>query len=167
MGTQSDIIVELGDGSFHRIYCHWDGYISHNGKILLDNYTTQRKVERLVALGDLSSLGPNTGRKHPFDRPSMMDDNGKAYDAFIAKYGNMCTAYGRDRGESDVAGTIGNSLADVWPSEDSWTEYTYVWTKKNKDKSPQWYVSTNKDGLIPLTKAIELDKRANPKAYAE
>lgn len=56
MGTRSDIIVHLADGTWKRIYCHWDGYLSHNGRILFESYNTQKKAEALVAPGDLSSL---------------------------------------------------------------------------------------------------------------
>ena len=39
-----------------------------------------------------------------------------------------CTVYyGRDRGEKNVAGVTGASLAEVWPGDDTGTEYTYVW----------------------------------------
>jgi len=125
MGTRSDIIVHGADGKWRRIYCHWDGYLSHNGQILFDHYTSQAKAEQLVALGDLSSLGPEIGVKHPFDRPSSSDE--KAYKAFEKKYGKMCTAYGRDRGEKDTAATVGDTLQAVWPEADTWTEFTYVW----------------------------------------
>jgi len=35
------------------IYCHWDGYVNHNGMILKEHYD---KVQELIALGGLSSL---------------------------------------------------------------------------------------------------------------
>jgi hypothetical protein len=123
MGTRSDIIVQRADGKWHRIYVHWDGYLSHNGKILFDHYTSQEQVEKLVALGDLSILGSRTGSKHPFEAPSRYLPGGDslksnpAYDAYDKKYHGMCLAYGRDRGEKDVAGTISDSLAEVWARE--------------------------------------------------
>lgn len=69
MGTRSDIIVRRTDGSWKRIYCHWDGYLEHNGKILFEHYNSQELAEALVAPGDLSSLGEIVGEKHPFDAP--------------------------------------------------------------------------------------------------
>ncbi len=47
MGTRSDIIVNRTDGKWARIYCHWDGYIEHKGKILFENYSSQEKAEAL------------------------------------------------------------------------------------------------------------------------
>src|SRR5882672_10337944 len=113
MGTRSDIIVHRADGRWHRIYCYWDGYLSHNGKILFDHYATQAQAEALVALGDMSSLAPRHTKPkgHSFNKPV------KGY----------CVYYGRDRGESDVSGTIADTLAACWPVEDTWTEFTYVW----------------------------------------
>jgi hypothetical protein len=57
MGTRSNIVLARPDGMYVSIYCHWDGYPSHNGKLLLEHYDTQEKVEELIALGDLSTLG--------------------------------------------------------------------------------------------------------------
>lgn len=39
------------------IYCHWDGYPEYVGAILLAHYKNLSKVEKLLALGDISSLG--------------------------------------------------------------------------------------------------------------
>ncbi len=54
MGTRSDIIVHRADGKWARIYCHWDGFVDHNGTILHEHYTTQEKCDALVALGYIS-----------------------------------------------------------------------------------------------------------------
>jgi hypothetical protein len=45
------------DGSVSAIYCHWDGYVSHVGKILDKSYDSDIKVAELLAMGDLSALG--------------------------------------------------------------------------------------------------------------
>lgn len=59
MGTRSDIIVQHPKTKdFASIYCHWDGYISHHGPILLTHYDTIEKVVALVSLGSLSELHP-------------------------------------------------------------------------------------------------------------
>ena len=56
MGTRSTIAIEFADNSVSQIYCHWDGYLDNNGKILRDNYTDPFKVRALVDLGGFSSL---------------------------------------------------------------------------------------------------------------
>ena len=84
MGTRSRIGVMHGDNC-KSVYCHWDGYLDHNGRILLEHYDSS-KANHLVALGDISSLDVDVEIPewvdHNFDNPS------KGITAF----------YGRDRG---------------------------------------------------------------------
>lgn len=147
MGTRSDIIVCLKGGKWRRIYCHWDGHLKHNGATLHEHYNSQAKAEKLVALGDLSILAPKCTRPkgHTFEQPV------KGY----------CVAYGRDRKECSSP-IVGCSLAEVWPEEDTWTEFTYVWDGE------QWLVGDPDEGsqtLIKLADALEAiknDPEANP-----
>lgn len=85
MSTNSSIGIKRRDGSETRIYCHWDGYIAHAGVILQLAYNTAEKVEALLALGDLSSLGFYPDRV-PADRVDELSEG-------------CCVAYHRDRGE--------------------------------------------------------------------
>lgn len=55
MATRSRIAFEENN-EIKSIYCHWDGYLSNNGKILFENYQTLDKVKELISLGELSSL---------------------------------------------------------------------------------------------------------------
>lgn len=156
MGTRSDIIVHRADGKWHRIYCHWDGYLSHNGQILFKHYTDQKHADALVALGDLSNLGPEIGTKHPFEKPSF---GTPAYAKHEIKYKWMCTAYGRDRNERDVAGTVGDTLQAVWPEADTWTEFTYVWDQG------KWWVTDPDEGtqtLVDLGDALSGKRTVKP-----
>jgi hypothetical protein len=56
MGTRSTIALEYADGTVGQIYCHWDGYLEHNGQILLKHYTDPFKVRELLDGGDTSTL---------------------------------------------------------------------------------------------------------------
>jgi hypothetical protein len=56
MGTRSTIALEFADGTVEQVYCHWDGYLSHNGKILQDRYMDPFTVKELLSLGGFSSL---------------------------------------------------------------------------------------------------------------
>ena len=56
MGTRSTIALEFADGSVSQVYCHWDGYLDHNGAILQESYLDPFKVQKLLDLGDFSSL---------------------------------------------------------------------------------------------------------------
>tara|TARA_R110000823_G_scaffold287824_1_gene406079 strand:+ start:210 stop:599 length:390 start_codon:yes stop_codon:yes gene_type:complete len=57
MATRSNIAIENQDKTVSVIYCHNDGYIDGVGKLLQENYNTREKMEELIALGDISSLG--------------------------------------------------------------------------------------------------------------
>ena len=113
MGTRCDIIVEHTNGKWKRIYCHWDGYIEGVGAMLLEYYNTQERAEEVVVFGDMSSLRENCNKPigHTFDNPV------KGYTIY----------YGRDRNEVKTLGKIGETLSEVWPESDTWTEFTYVW----------------------------------------
>jgi hypothetical protein len=56
MATRSTIALEYADGTVGQIYCHWDGYLDHNGKILQNYYTDPFKVRALLDGGDTSTL---------------------------------------------------------------------------------------------------------------
>jgi hypothetical protein len=56
MGTRSTIAIEFADSSVSQVYCHWDGYLDNNGRILAENYMDPFKVRELVDLGGFSSL---------------------------------------------------------------------------------------------------------------
>ena len=55
MATRS-IVAKLDDKGVQAIYCHNDGYLSNNGKILDQHYQNEVKVDNLIAQGDASSL---------------------------------------------------------------------------------------------------------------
>lgn len=67
MSTRSTIGLRRSDGTVKKIYCHWDGYIEWNGSILQKYYSTADKVENLLALGNLSCLGPEIKPDDPHD----------------------------------------------------------------------------------------------------
>jgi hypothetical protein len=55
MATRS-VIAKLDDKGVQAIYCHNDGYLSNNGKILDQHYANEVKVDNLIIQGDCSSL---------------------------------------------------------------------------------------------------------------
>lgn len=59
MATRSRIGYVRDDGNVESVYCHSDGYLAWNGRILLEHYRDLEKVKSLVALGYLSSLAEN------------------------------------------------------------------------------------------------------------
>ena len=138
MGTRSRIGVMHGD-KLKSVYCHWDGYLSHNGRILQDHYDSA-KANHLVSLGDISSLRSEIGVVHPF---STWDTDMSSAE-YEAQFANMTTFYGRDRGESGVDFTVDQSY-DEFLSKDYDYEYYYIMN------DGVWYVGVayDVDGMVP------------------
>jgi hypothetical protein len=110
MATRSNIAMKTATGKIVSVYCHWDGYVANNGKILLENYTDIDKIEALVALGSISSLGTAIGDKQDFDDRSTQKDEWTLF-------------YSRDRGEQlsiQEYDDIPSWIADM-------EEYAYLW----------------------------------------
>jgi len=156
MGTRSNIIVKVSNGKWQRIYCHWDGYISHHGPILLEHYNSQELAEKLVSGGDLSSL----------------DINCEVPDGSVReaphKFGNpvdgYCVYYGRDRGEEQTV-RLFDTLFEAFPKGDSWTEYVYIWNGETWLFSPL-PVPVN-ESLGSLQAALDHDKIRRLEGLAE
>lgn len=111
MATRSYIGVKNQyNGTVDYIYCHYDGYPSHNGRILAENYTTLEKVKELLALGDLSILGAEIGEQQDFNNRETQNSN-------------WCLAYGRDRGENRV-GVKNDTFENV--VKDDNVDYVYI-----------------------------------------
>ena len=151
MGTRSRIGVMHGD-NVKSVYCHWDGYLEHNGAILQEHYDSV-KANQLVALGDLSSLRPNIGEKHAF---SQFELRAEEVAGFKLLTENMCTFYGRDRGETGTEWKTHTNFVDFFAEvEGSWCEWYYimrdgVWYVGNiYDKDEQFYKK-----LVPLAEAL-------------
>ena len=150
MGTRSRIGVMHGD-NVKSVYCHWDGYLEHNGVILQEHYDSA-KANQLVALGDLSSLKPEIGIQHAFGYHGT-EISAEDYET---QFGNMCTFYGRDRGEKGTEWKTHTNFVDFFAEvEGSWCEWYYIM------RDGVWYVGNiyEKDErffkkLVPLTEAL-------------
>ena len=145
MGTRSRIAVMHGSVC-KSVYCHWDGYLDHNGRILQEYYDSA-KANNLVALGDLSSLRPNIGEKHAFSKLEVPMD-GEAYDKL---YGDMTTFYGRDRGEDGVSAKKFASYEDYLLNH-QYEEYEYI--LRSVGGEAVWFVADHSNDFKPLLQAL-------------
>jgi hypothetical protein len=140
MGTRSAIGVMHGNKA-KVVYCHWDGYVDYNGRMLQEHYTSA-KANHLVALGGMSSLKPNVeipeGVEHSFEKPAE----------------GITVFYGRDRGESGSEFQVCFSDAEMF-DKFGWCEYFYIM------QDGVWYVSEGEGSEWKLlTDAIrELDEK--------
>ena len=65
MGTRSTIALEFADGTVEQVYCHWDGYLDHNGAILKEHYSDPYKLRELIDLGDCLASAQTLARSTP------------------------------------------------------------------------------------------------------
>lgn len=125
MSTHSTISVKLPDGKIRSVYCHFDGMIQSNGRMLVEHYNSQELAEQLTSLGHLSYIAPlfepTSESGHCFEDPEPL----------------ITVVYSRDRGEKD-------QIPNVWNSEEEFSndfenksfkqEYNYLF------KDGEWYV---------------------------
>lgn len=136
MGTRSRIGIELPDYSVLSVYCHWDGYPEHNGRILMEHYQNRQLIQELIDGGDISSLR------------STEDWNGNEHDPQPLYYS--------ERGE-DVPPH--HSTFDEFVSSSAWEEYAYLYDLNGNWKA---YALIREVGTEP--EEIDLSKYAVEKA---
>jgi len=146
MGTRSRIGIELSDHSVVSVYCHWDGYVEHNGRILVEHYQDREAVKELIDGGSMSSLRT---RQTWSNGPSLKDENGE----FITDTeGNIMSERDRDpqplyhseRGEeisvqhtsfddfcSDMCG---EEYAYLYDLNGNWKAFKIGWGKKPTER---------------------------------
>ncbi len=132
MGTRSTISIARTDGTVSTCYCHWDGYPSNNGVLLLVHYQEPEKVKDLIGHGFMSSLGKNVNPvgEHTYDKQEE----------------GVTVFYGRDRKETDVDAVNHKSLKDFAKNGD-FQEFDYVYMESKK----KWYLfDTDTNKLKPL-----------------
>ena len=156
MGTRSTIALEFADGTVEQVYCHWDGYLAHNGQILFQYYSDPFKLRDLIDLGDLSSLGRNLGNGHPFSKFGLKEED-PDFDQMMAlckqaEEEGWTTFYGRDRGETGTASKKFKNYED-YVANHQYEEYEYI--LRNVDGKATWFVADHGDGYIELDAALE------------
>ena len=121
MSTRSMICMKDEGDKYKCIYCHSDGYLEHNGAILIDHYKDKEKLMELLELGSISYLQPNV---HPDPtRPHSFD-----YDQ---RQEGVVVAYCRDRGETKEEARL--LTLDDLRDDQSWIEYVYLF-----DEDEEW-----------------------------
>ena len=148
MGTRSTIALEYADGTVEQVYCHWDGYLEHNGQILLKHYSNPFILRDLIDLGDISSLKPTIGTKHAFSHFELRAEEVAEYKVLTE---NMTTFYGRDRGED---GTSAKKFKDYedYVANHQYEEYDYI--LRNDNGVAVWFVCDHDGAYVTLESAI-------------
>lgn len=124
MGTRSTIALEYADGSVGQIYCHWDGYLDHNGMILYKQYKDPFVVRDLIDLGGFSSL-----------RDTVAETAETAY----TQRGETC----RVEKFKDYSDYVANH---------QYEEYEYI--LRNIDGEAVWFVCDHNEYYMPLADVL-------------
>lgn len=124
MSTRSNIAIQRRNKQVEVIYCHCDGYLSHNGKMLLEHYTDLDKINSLIELGNISFLDKyiepiETDKEHSFYNPQK----------------EVVVAYGRDRNEEEQQKRVYKDIGDYLDNIGWDIEYAYIY----KEEENQWY----------------------------
>lgn len=128
MGTRSTIALQFADGTVQQVYCHWDGYLSNNGRILDDHYMDPFKVLELLKNGDMSSLSESVEGC-----------------SFYSARGEVCPA----RKYKDIA---------EYFAECQQEEYDYILRDSAAHGGATWFVRCYAtDGWVTLAEARELE----------
>ena len=122
MATRSVIAKTQPSGKIKASYCHFDGYPEHNGKILASYYTDKKKINALLAEGEISCLGKNIGEKIDFNDYKLVHAN------------NQCRFYHRDRGEKLIKEVVKDASELEKYANNCNAEFVYLF-KENK-----WHV---------------------------
>ena len=152
MATRSTIALEFADGTIGQVYSHWDGYLAHNGKMLLEYYSNPFVLRDLIDLGSISSLAPTIGTKRPFSHY----DTELSLVEFNNKYGNMTNFYGRDRGETNTEARYFKDYLHFLVDGQQ-EEYDYI--LRNVNGVGTWFVSDHGGDYKLLTEALAEEAR--------
>lgn len=135
MGTRSRIGIELPDHSVVSVYCHWDGYVDHNGRILVEHYMNREDVKALIDGGSMSSL---LTRGTWTNGPTLKDENGEY---ILDSQGHIMSEndrepqplYYSERGEDEpptmtsfdefISGNSGEEYAYLYDLNDNWKAF--------------------------------------------
>ena len=123
MSVDSIIAKQDKNGAVRVVWCHFNGWLSHNGKLLLENYNTPEKIDALIDMGSMVHLGFEIGDKpHTLPNPTYV----KKGKFIIEHYFNSpCTFYGRDKNEDNFKSTRYKSLANMKKNESA--AFCYLW----------------------------------------
>lgn len=123
MSTRSRIGIDKGDGVIRSIYCHFDGYPEGVGAVLRDHYRLVNKADKLIRLGDISTLGPE-----PVSSPENWDLGTNPF-----YEGTTLTLAYRDRpGEKNFKARTCEGY-DKFFDLCAGVDYAYVFDPKKKD----------------------------------
>lgn len=150
MGTRSRIGIEMPDHSVVSVYCHWDGYVENNGRILVEHYQNREDVKELIDGGSMSSLRTT----HLWESSAVRDENGDIVrdendNWLYAPIRDAQPLYHTERGEEldiqhtsfdeFVSGKLGGEeYAYLFDLNDNWKAYKIGWGPVERVEIPNY-----------------------------
>ena len=129
MSTRSYIAKKQPDETFKAVYCHFDGYPEGVGQTLVDSFTDENKVDKLLKLGSLSYLRDDIETQNNCKTFPIRGNEIELKDVTMA--------YHRDRGDDLEINEFSNLETMLDYFDKSWGDYLYlfenVWLVKNDD----------------------------------
>ena len=124
MSTRSRIESKTKTATIRSVYCHSDGDPDYTGRVLAEYYQDRTKVESLLALGNISSLGEQLG-PCPCNGGFWPGSESTCRHHFQ----NHTRAYARDRGDDDTDAYESVSRASFLEDANNCdAEYVYLLT---------------------------------------
>lgn len=131
----------MPDHTVVSVYCHWDGYPEHNGRILVQHYQNREDVKQLIDGGSMSSLRT---RQNGWNLCSVLKDENGEY--ICDSEGNLKYENDRDpqplyhaeRGDGEepthtsfdefISGNLGGEeYAYLFDLNDNWKAFKIGW----------------------------------------
>lgn len=139
MSTRSRIGMLMPDGKVKSIYCHWDGYPEGVGVKLQKHYTDPKKIEELLELGDISSLGDHYDKDISTADWTKFDEPDKNKREELIKKSENCTVAYKDRGE-DAPARIDKDISEFMSKlGNCGEEYVYLF-EEDYTGAYRWHI---------------------------
>ena len=145
MGTRSRIGYQLPDNSIVSTYCHYDGYLEGNGRVLAEHYQDREAVRQLIDGGSMSSLRTT----HLWITKAVRDENGQIVRDMDGNWVYSPTRapqplYHTERGdeleithddfEEFISGHSGEEYAYLYTTDGKWRAYKIGWGDTNTEE---------------------------------
>lgn len=156
MSTRSYIGVIRPSGIISAVYCHWDGYPSHNGLLLYRHYNDYSKACTLIEHGSISVLREHIGEKH--------DMNDHSPDRPGEKFG-WCDFFSRDSGDVEGECRVQDFKTKkglIKAGKESWAEYIYLFDEKHKKEWIFCEVTDGRNSFSSLQQYLEQMELIDP-----
>lgn len=140
MATRSRIGMKMPDGKIKSIYCHLDGYIKDGvGEMLEKYYQDPQKIEGLLNLGSISSLGTLYDEEISKADWTKFDIKDPTKRLELIEKAVDCTIAYKDRGEDEPARIDENEEEFVSKLGKCGEEYNYLY-KEDFTGVYRWHV---------------------------